>query len=461
MEQQGRILDGNLETLGLQATLKMLALGGKTGVLHVASGQERLAIFLDNGHIVDLEEPGTPPPDLIDMFRLLGRVSRAQAVDLRRATSGNPATALDYMRHLGIVTPAECQQRLEFRVIQSISRAVRWERGRFEFLRDISSMQGRGGAQQPLNVDHVLLEALRVADEWGRASALAISRNTVARWMPAFNGDVTKIGLGREEIGVLCLANGQFPLHAIAYGLLLSEPEVAEKLQRLLELGLIEVVDARLEGELERSLVNLLTQSQHQLSTDGRATPEARMLTLVRSMGSCINGLIAHHGTYARVLRGRGEVARVELVRYLDATFQPLLATLQREFPRMDEVLRLQDGKFDYHDIESLDRVVRGQELQDCYWDAVQFCSNFLRLVFDRVLSDEVGKSRVGRQFEDLWAAFFREIDEEITRLMHRRAAQRVQADRTGQAHAPVNGAAEAAYAYPAYAPRDAQRRFS
>lgn len=460
MEQQGRILDGNLETLGLQATLKMLALGGKTGVLHVTSGQERLAIFLDAGHIVDLDEPGTPQPDLIDMFRLLGRVTRAQAVDLRRTTAGNPATALDYMRHLGVVSQAEGQARLEFRVIQSISRAVRWERGRFEFLRDISPIQARGSGQQPLNVDHILLEALRVADEWGRASAFAITRNTVARWMPAFNGDVTKLGLGREEIGVLCLANGQFPLHAIAYGLLLSEPQVAEKLQRLLELGLVELVDARLEGELERSLVNLLTQSQHQLSMDGRATPEVRMLTLVRAMGSCANGLIAHHGTYARGLRGRGEVSRVEVVKYLEATFQPLLATLQREFPRMDEVLRIQDGKFDFHDIESLDRVVRGQELQDCYWDAVQFCSHFLRLVFDRVLSDEVGKSRAGRQFEDLWAAFFREIDEEITRLMHRRAAQRVQADRSGQGHAPMQGAAEAAYAYPA-APRDVQRRFS
>jgi hypothetical protein len=127
----------------------------------------------------------------------------------------------------------------------------------------------------------------------------------------------------------------------------------------------------------------------------------------------------------------------------------------------MDEVLRLADGKLDYHDMETLDRVVRGSELSECYWDAVQFCSHFMRLVFDGVLTDEVGKSRVGRQFEDLWAAFFREIDEEIARLMHRRAAQRVQADRAPQMHARVPGAAEAAYALPVHAPRDAQRRFS
>jgi Domain of unknown function (DUF4388) len=462
MEQQGRILDGNLETLGLQATLKMLALSGKTGVLHVSSGQERLAIFLDNGHIVDLDEPGTPLPDLIDMFRLLGRLSRSQALDLRSAVAGNVGAALEYLRQVGVVSPAEVQQRTEFRVIQAISRAIRWERGRFEFHRDIASIQARAGTMRPLNVDHILLEALKIADEWGRASSLALSRNTVARWMPEFTGDVTKLGLGREEVHVLCLSNGQFPLHAVAYALLVPEPLVAEKVQRLLELGLVEVVDARLEAELERSLVNLLGQSQHQLSLEGRSTPEARMLMLVRAMGACINGLLVHHATYARLLRGRGEVSRAEVMRYLDAAFQPLLATLQREYPRMDEVLRFADGKFDFHDIETFDRVVRGQELAECYWDAVQLCAHFTRLVFDRVLSDEVGKSRAGRQFEDMWAEFFREIDEEIARLGHRRAAQRAQSERAGPARNGAGGnAAQAAFAVPYQTPRDAQGRFN
>ena len=47
MEQPVRILDGDLETLGLQATLKMLSLGGKTGILRVSSGSETLQIALE------------------------------------------------------------------------------------------------------------------------------------------------------------------------------------------------------------------------------------------------------------------------------------------------------------------------------------------------------------------------------------------------------------------------------
>jgi len=457
MEAQGRILDGNLETLGLQSTLKMLALSGKTGVLSVTSGQERLAIFLQNGHIVDLDEPGTPAPDLIDMFRLLGRVPRPQATELRRLAGANPATAMAIMVQWQLSAPEEVAQRTEFRVIQAISRAVRWERGRFEFHRDISPIQAHVGPQQLFNVDHVLLEALRLADEWGRGGSLALTRNTVARWVPQFNGDVTQLGLGREELGVLCLANGQFPLHAIAFALLTPEPQVASIMRRLLELGLVEVVDAHLEAELQRSLVNLITQSQHQLSQELRSSAEQRMLALVRTMGNCVNGLIAHHAKYARTLRGRGEVPQAEVRRYLEATFGPALAELERSIPRMDEVVSFSDGRLDYRELETLEKVVKGDELSDCLWDAVQLCSHFMRIVFDRVLNNEVGNSRVGHQFEELWSVFLREIDDEMTRLAHRRATTRVQQGRAAQAQPGVMSGMPQAYGV---AP-DGRRRLS
>lgn len=462
MEPTGRILDGSLETLGLQATLKMLALSGKTGVLSVTSGQEHLAIFLQSGHIVDLDEPNTQPPDLIDMFRLLGRIPRAQAAELRRLSGAKPGAAMALMAQWGLISPQEQQQRTEFRVIQSVSRAVRWERGRFEFHADISAIHARVMPQKPLNVDHVLLEALRMADEWGQAGALALSRNTVARWMPEpeFKGDISGLDLAREEVHVLCLSNGQFPLNAISYALLIPEPHIAVMMQKLLGLGLIEVVDARLETELERSLVNLLTQSQHQLSHDSKPSPERRMLMLIQTMGACMNGLLAHHALYARALRGRGEVPKAEVTRYLETTFGTLLRRLQRTFPRMEEIVRFSDGRLDYHDLESLDRVVRGQELADCYWDAVQLFSQLMRQVFERVLTDEVGKSRVGRQFEDLWSAFLREIDEEIERHMRRRAVQHVQQDRSAQSRQPAEVASGMRYATYELAP-DSRRRFS
>jgi hypothetical protein len=455
MEPTGRVLDGNLETLGLQSTLKMLALGGKTGILYVSSGPEQLAIYLDNGSIIDLDEPGTQPPNLAEMFRLLGYVPRPQAIELSRLAGANPSIALDIMQQWGVFSAADTQKWREFRIIQALSRAIRWESGRFEF-QSVQPMRRDG--RQPLNVDHALLEALRTADEWGKNRALALTRNTVARWMPEFKGDVAQLHLNREEIGALCLSNGQFPLSHIAFALLVPEPAVAELMHHLLELGLIEVVDARLQTELEHSLIDLLSKCQHLLSQDARATPEQHMVTLVRTMGTCVNGLFEHHAIFARGLRGRGEVPAAEVARFLDESFAPILTTLQRDYPRMDEVIRLNGGKLDFGDVLTLDKVVRGPELNECYWDAIGLLSQLMRAVFDKVLNDEIGGSRVGRQFEDLWNDFLREIDQEITRLTHGRARGRVQNDRAGT---PQGAAPESAVAYAYDMASDPRRRWS
>lgn len=456
MEPQGRVLDGNLETLGIQSTLKMLALGGKTGILSVTSGSERVEIRLRNGNILDLDEPGVPPPELPEMFRLLGYVPRPQAVELRRLAGRSPRAALDILVQWQLLPPSEAQKYLEFHIIQSLSRAIRWERGRFEFQAVVDNPHPN--EPQPLNVDHALLEAMRIADEWDRSHG-GLTRNTVARWMREFTGDVAQLNLSQHEIGVLCLSNGQFPLHHVALALLAPEPVVAEKMKRLLDLGLIEVVDERLQLDLERSLIDLLTRSQHQLAQDGRANPEQRMLTLVRTMGTCINGLLAHHAQFARGLRGRGEVPQPEIVRYLDDAFAPLLAQLQRDYPRMDEVIRFINGQLVFDDVLGLDRVVRGAELGECYWDAVGLLSNLMQLVFDRVLTDEIGGSRPGRQFEDLWNDFTREVEAEITRLTHLRAQSKVPAAGRAAARTGASGPPDPAFAYDV-AP-DARRRFS
>ena len=70
MEQQDRIMDGDLQTLGLQSILKMLALSGKTGTLLVHSGPETLSISLRRGQIVALREEGETVPD-----ELIGHLS--------------------------------------------------------------------------------------------------------------------------------------------------------------------------------------------------------------------------------------------------------------------------------------------------------------------------------------------------------------------------------------------------
>jgi hypothetical protein len=423
MEQPVRILDGDLETLGLQATLKMLSLGGKSGILRVSSGTETLQIALKDGHIVALDESGVTPPDMIEVFRLLMHLTRQEATALKQRANRDPGNSLRVMVENQVISPDIAQRYLEFAIIQPVSRAVRWERGRFEFNHYAVPIQPPGAFMRPLSVDHILLEALRIADESAYAGPIRLSRHAVARWMPQFSGNVRQLGLSQEEVNVLCLANGQFTLSTMSYALLLPESSVAAAMEKLLQLHLIELVDEHFEGELEQNLVGLLNRSQYQLAQKGRPSPDQRMLTLVRTMGTCINGLLAHHRTFARALRGRGQLPEIEINRYLEQRFAPVLADMQRQCPRMDEIVRFEHGTLVYHEVEILDRVVRGQELLGCFQDAVWLLYTFMCHLFSTVIEDETGTSRLGWQLDELWKSFLHEIEEEMRPIQAANAA--------------------------------------
>jgi hypothetical protein len=425
MEQQGRILDGDLETLGLQATLKMLALGGKTGVLLVSSGQEHLKITLENGQILALDEPHIPPPDVIEIFLLLDKIDAVLAQLLRQHSGNNSTTALMLMAQRRLIFPEDVQRQVEFTVTQALSRAIRWEHGGFEFHRDTSPIQTRAGLYRPLNIDHVLLEALRIADEReGNDGGMALSRYSIPRWIQ--NAHPSQVDVTADEASVLRLSNGRVLVYAMSIGLMIPESRVALMVQRFVDAGMVEIVDERLEGELQRTLTKLHGYSQRQLAVGARVPAEQRMLFLIRTMTECINGLFAHHSQFARALRGRGEVSQVEVQRYIEATFQPILAHVQREFPRMDEIIRLDAGRLNVDDVETLDRVVKGGELLECYRDGVYLLSEFMQMVFERILTDEVGRGQAGAQYEELWSAFTHEMDSEVTRALGQQRTQSV-----------------------------------
>ncbi len=425
-----RILGGNLETLGLQATLKMLALGGKTGQLVVTAthtdstsgagvGRERLEVYLRKGNIVALHSSEEIQVDLLEIFRLLRRIERKDAIEMRARVGTQLAQVLSLLVERGIMTTAEQQQRIEFAITQEISRALRWEHGTFEFNTNVKVTET---TLAPLSVDHVLLEAIRMVDEWSKVT-IAINRYSIPRWMPDFQGDVKELGLSRDEVSVLFLANGQISIYAIAYGLLIPEAQVAAIVEHLVALGLVEIIDDLLEQELGESLKNVLAISQSKLQFDPRATPEQRLQKLIEAMGTCVNKLLGHHISYARALRGRGQASDVDdAIAYVSGMFLPLLRRTQREFPIMDTVT-LQNGQINVREVIELHRLVRGEQLEAFYWEAAQALYKMMNETFEAIIADEIGPTRSSRRFYEMWGSFAQEISDEMERQRVRRIA--------------------------------------
>ncbi len=428
MESQDLIMDGDLQTLGLQSILKMLALSGKTGTLFIHSGRETLSISLRKGQIIALREEGVSQPDLLTMLCLINKLDPPRAQAVREVSQGNLQVALAMLVQQGWMSPAEMQQRLEFAITQSISHALRWVDGRFSFHRQLVSMEGK---MQPLDVDSVLLEALRQADEWEEMGEITLTRSTMARWLPEVSNDVRSLGLSQEHIEVLCLANGEVPLQAMAMVLMTPEARIARVMMRLLQLRLIEVVDTALEAELQQDLTNIIIMSQHTLAQQRQnLAPEQHLLGLIKTLSQCINGLLIHHGTYAKSLRGRGQLPIADIVRYLERRFaQPLQLMAKQQFPILETTTFI-NGQLDCSEIFHLDKLVKGEQLEGFYWEAVRGLAVFLRTVFTTLLNDEVGNSHTGRQLNIVWKAFLTEIDQEVQQYQIYRARQNAQNNR-------------------------------
>src|SRR5713101_847107 len=412
MESQDRIMDGDLQTLGLQSILKMLALSGKTGTLFVHSGPETLSISLRKGQLMALHEESYIKSDLLSMLCLINKLDPPRAQAVREASQGNLQVALAMLVERNWMSAGEMQRRLEFAITQSISHALRWVNGRFAFHRQLVTMESR---MQPLDIDSVLLEALRQADEWEEMEETQLTRTTVARWLPEVSNDVRSLGLSQEHIEALCLANGEVPLQGMAMVLMIPEAHVALIMNHLLELRLIEVVDTALEAELQQDLSNIIIMCQHKLAQRRQnLAPERHLLGLIETLSQCINGLLIHHGTYAKSLRGRGQLPFTEIVRYLERRFaQPLQLIAKQQYPILETVV-FTNGQLDCTEIIYLDKLVKGEKLEELYWEAVLGLATFLRTVFSTLLNDEVGNSHTGRQLNYVWKAFLTEIDQEI-----------------------------------------------
>ncbi|MFL5628011.1 MAG: hypothetical protein ACJ788_20730, partial [Ktedonobacteraceae bacterium] len=144
-------------------------------------------------------------------------------------------------------------------------------------------------------------------------------------------------------------------------------------------------------------------------------------------LSECINGLLIHHGMYAKSLRGRGQVPFAEVVRYLERRFSQHLQLLSKQQYPILETAEFTNGKLDCTSILTLDKLVKGEQLEEFYWEAVLGLAAFLRMVFADLLRDEVGNSHTGRNLNVAWKAFLTEIDQEIQQYQVYRAYRNTQ----------------------------------
>src|SRR5581483_4637505 len=96
-----------------------------------------------------------------------------------------------------------------------------------------------------------------------------------------------------------------------------------------------------------------------------------RLPGLIATLSDCINGLLVHHGRYAKSLRGRGQIPPAEVIRYLAGRFAQQLQLLGSHQYHILETGEFTNGKLDISALTTLDKLVKGRQLEEFYWEAL------------------------------------------------------------------------------------------
>lgn len=156
---------GDLADLGLSDLLIIFKMRASTGVLVVFSGNEGVNLHLEQGRLVRVSSTQVTQR-LGERLYQVGKLSEHQLAEaLRVQASGQGSVPLGTLLiQLGMVTPADLEDVLEGQAKEILYRALVWTDGSFSFN---PAPSAAGAVPLPdINIDSVILDAMRRADEW-------------------------------------------------------------------------------------------------------------------------------------------------------------------------------------------------------------------------------------------------------------------------------------------------------
>ncbi len=258
-------LTGNLAAVPLIDVLGMLARQCQTGILRVTAAStvsptgRRFQLVLKSGQLEQAVAIGLPAlrlgrfvleletlrqPELDAVAAARGLRSRGSSEEGEAETSVPMDTDMLLGGRLvaaGLLSRDELRQALQRQTTELLYEALRLPSGRFAFTRTRElprwATEPEGGAALGLDVEALLLEGARRADEWYQLD-LDTAEGAVYVSTLGPQQDLRQLGLSQAECAVLILCNGRNSVSEIAKQSRLALLDVSRTLGRLLALRL-------------------------------------------------------------------------------------------------------------------------------------------------------------------------------------------------------------------------------
>jgi len=179
-------LHGNLKDFGLAEVFQLVGQQRKTGVLEIRSGGTTMRLCFAEGAVVSAspDAPGEHAAfgDLLVRCGLLPREEVAEALkESRRSARSLVAVLTDS----GRVRSADIEEIEDLLTHESVFQVLRWSRGSFHF--DSQPVSHGRPPEKLLGAEQILMDGLRMVDEWQTFAAQVPSGDTVFRRAAPFS----------------------------------------------------------------------------------------------------------------------------------------------------------------------------------------------------------------------------------------------------------------------------------
>jgi hypothetical protein len=282
-------LEGTIKDFGLPDIFQLIGLQRKTGVLTLTSDKETVTVTFENGMVVMADSSAKRLEDRLG--HVLVKQAKLSKERLDEALQTQRAT-LQRLGHVLItgnyITTKDLKEALQTQVSQIVFKVFRWRDGEYHFAPTDSVDYDRDNFT-PMSADFILMEGIRMVDEWPIIEKKIPSLDIVFR--SVVEPSLIEVGGGDGALDdPLALAEPQRSPASSASQIRLTPEE--EKIYRKVDgtRTVQQIIDSTGFGEFEvcRTLFDLLNRNI--ISTVGRGVAKEALAGREESPVSALPG---------------------------------------------------------------------------------------------------------------------------------------------------------------------------
>lgn len=252
-------LEGNIKEFGLADIFQLIGLQKKTGILFLKGEDETVNIHFEDGMVVKSDESKKRPRCYLGHIMITrGKLTEAKLRECMEIQKNTGQKLGGVLISQGIINKDDLRDALSFQIKEAVYRVFRWKNGDYKF--DQERVDYDRDTIVPLSTEHILMDGIRMLDEWPQIQKKLPSMSIVLKKSDAvadeeadndiFAGFADKgheSGASSDSKHILGLVNGKKSIYEIMEYSRLGEFDTCKMLVDLLDKRILSTTGSKSE----------------------------------------------------------------------------------------------------------------------------------------------------------------------------------------------------------------------